>query len=54
MHKITNVATMSAIRICIIDDICDENCKDIKPRITAITYAVRTVKRPLVFIVIDK
>jgi hypothetical protein len=50
----TNVATISAIRICNIDDICDENCKDIKPRITAIIYAVRTVKSPLVFVVIDK
>ena len=45
---------MSAIKICIIDDKLEENFKDIKPRITAITYAVRTVKRPLVFIVIDK
>ena len=50
----TNVATISAIRICNIDDIWEENCKDIKPRITAITYAARTVIRPLVFIVIDK
>ena len=50
----TNVATISAIRICNIDDIWEENCKDIKPKITAITYALRTVKRPLVFIVIDK
>ena len=50
----TNVATISAIRICNIDDIWEENCKDIKPKTTAITYAVRTVKRPLVFVVIDK
>ena len=50
----TNVATISAIRICNIDDIWEENCKDIKPKIIAITYAVRTVKRPLVFVVIDK
>ena len=45
---------MSAIRICTIDVKWEENCKDIKPRITAITYAARTVKRLLVFIVIDK
>ena len=50
----TNVATISAMRICNIDDIWEENCKDIKPRITAITYAERTVKRTLVFIVINK
>ena len=50
----TNVATISAIRICNIDDIWEENCKDIKPRINAITYALKTVKRPLVFVVIDK
>ena len=50
----TNVATISAIRICNIVDIWEENCKDIKPKITAITYAVKTVKRPLVFVVIDK
>ena len=50
----TNVATISAIRICIIDDKLEENFKDKKPKITAITYAVRTVKRPLVLIVIDK
>ena len=45
---------ISAIRICNIDERWEENCKDINPKITAIMYAVRTVKRPLVFIVIDK
>lgn len=48
----TNVAIMSAIKICNKDEKFSEKYNDIKPRITAIIYAVKTVKSPLVFIVI--
>jgi hypothetical protein len=48
----TNVAIISAIKICNKDEKFSEKCNDIKPRITAIMYAAKTVKSPLVFVVI--
>ena len=50
----TNVAIISARRICTICEKLDVKEREINPKTIAITYANSTVSKPLVFIVIYK